>query len=69
MKKRFRFSIFFRGCNQYKFIHITPANINTFFRQGSLYLKKFIKLFWLIPEIYFRGFAAVLLKLVKQADY
>ena len=39
MKKRFRFSIFFRGCNQYKFIHITLANVQNFFRQGSLYLK------------------------------
>jgi len=39
-KKAIRFSIFFRGCNQNKFIHITAANVQTFLGQGSLYLKK-----------------------------
>lgn len=29
-KKANRFSIFFCGCNQYKFIHITAANIKKF---------------------------------------
>ena len=41
-KKALRFSIFFRGCNQNKFIHITAANVQTFLGQGSLYLKKVI---------------------------
>lgn len=40
MKKRSRFSIFFRGCNQHKFIHITAANVQIFLRQKSLYMKK-----------------------------
>ena len=35
-----RFSIFFRGCNQYKFIHITGTKVETFLRHKGLYLKK-----------------------------
>jgi len=41
MKKRFRFSIFFRGCNQYKFIHITGAKIITFPKTKKSLSKKF----------------------------
>jgi hypothetical protein len=37
-----RFSIFFRGCNQYKFIHITSTNVGIFLRLGSLYLKNIL---------------------------
>ena len=69
MKKRSRFSIFFRGCNQHKFIHITGANLQTFLRQKSLYLKNLIKKCGLIPEIHFPGFVAVLLKKAGQVDY
>ena len=69
MKKRSRFSIFFRGCNQHKFIHITGTNVQTFLRHRSLYLKILIKKCGLIPEIHFPGFVAALSKKVGQVDY
>lgn len=69
MKKRSRFSIFFRGCNQHKFIHISGANVQTFLRQKSLYLKILIKKSGSIPEIHFPDFVAALLKKGEQNHF
>jgi len=44
-EKAISFSIFFRGCNQHKFIHITVTNVLTFLRQECLFLKILLLIF------------------------
>jgi hypothetical protein len=61
--KTVRFSIFFRGCNQHKFIHITAANVGTFFGLGSLFLK-FISFFLIFS---FQLLFGQILKYIFQA--
>lgn len=59
-EKAISFSIFFRGCNQHKFIHTYQGQNYKFLRLKSLYLKNIVINFWLTPEKLFPDSVAVL---------